>query len=258
MHSIYFFQHKINLKVYIGQAMDPKSRFSGHKRAEKMTEENPPIFLFDRAIHKYGIDAFDYYIIEEVETQNEANLQEKFWIAFFLSNRKEFGYNIDEGGKNSPKSESTRKKMSESAKGKKGTNLGRTFSQEWRAKISKANTGKKVHNRKFSDEKEKEICDRYVVDQDSMYKIAKDLGCRRGNIKNVLIRNDIELRETKSSIANRENGKKRRKLSEEKELEICEKYKEGGISMKDLERKYGCSDSTIKSILTRNDIKLGE
>ncbi len=48
------------------------------------------------------------------------------------------------GDKNPAKRPEVRKKLSEMIKGKKGTNLGRHFSEEWKRKIGEANKGNKT------------------------------------------------------------------------------------------------------------------
>ena len=118
---------------------------------------------FYRAIKKYGWDNFEHEIIFKELTKEEAEQKEIELIAYYQSNNKNYGYNIDNGGNcigsfseehkrkisnaltGKPKmrgeshhsygkhlSEATKRKISESKKGKPG----RTVSNELKKKLS--------------------------------------------------------------------------------------------------------------------------
>lgn len=92
MIGIYKIQNKINGKIYIGQSNDIKRRFSEHKY------RTPRFRLaIDWAIVKYGIDNFDFSVIEECK-EEELDEKESYWIKKF--NSKEEGYNFSDGGEN--------------------------------------------------------------------------------------------------------------------------------------------------------------
>jgi group I intron endonuclease len=99
--------NKINNKVYIGQTVQspPQKRWypSNYKHNE----------YFYNAIQKYGWDNFEHIIIEEVCSLEEANQREQYWINYYNSINREYGYNIRPGGNNSLLSEETKKKMSQ-------------------------------------------------------------------------------------------------------------------------------------------------
>lgn len=82
-----------NNKNYIGISNNIYRRMLEHNTDFR---NNLPI---EKAIQKYGkIVEFD--ILEEIQPENRALMREreKFWILAFNSNKKEFGYNISEGG----------------------------------------------------------------------------------------------------------------------------------------------------------------
>ena len=82
-----------NGKCYIGQTKQhPEDRWqNGHGY-----EHNVHFF---RAIQKYGWDSFDHTIIESnINSQDEANEREIFWINYFDSFAN--GYNLTKGGEN--------------------------------------------------------------------------------------------------------------------------------------------------------------
>lgn len=91
MIGIYKITRKENGKSYIGQSNDIERRFSEHKNKIDI-----PIEI---AIKKYGIDAFDFEIIEECSLE-QLDEREKYWIAYY-NTYKGFGYNCNEGGGNS-------------------------------------------------------------------------------------------------------------------------------------------------------------
>lgn len=93
MFCVYIFQHKQNHKIYVGKAKSFSYRLSKHKQSAK----NPKTY-FNKALAKYGLDAFNYFIIEEWENETDCLEAEMFWIAFFNSNYLELGYNLTEGG----------------------------------------------------------------------------------------------------------------------------------------------------------------
>ena len=150
-----FFVYQIlntsNGKVYIGQTIDPKRRWHHHKYYNKKTNQH-----FTYAFKKYGVESFQFYIIQELYSKQEMDDAEIYWIKYYNSKNDNFGYNITEGGskalgfkhseetklklslinKGKTASEETRKKLSEAGKG-------RISSKETREKLSKSNTGKK-------------------------------------------------------------------------------------------------------------------
>ena len=74
MIGIYKITKKSNGKSYIGQSNDIERRINEHKYKIDLA--------IDQAINKYGIDAFEYEIIEECEL-SQLDEREKYWIAFY-------------------------------------------------------------------------------------------------------------------------------------------------------------------------------
>ena len=94
--GIYKITNKINGHYYIGQSIDIKARFRGHKySSEKINDKdhNTPIHL---AIHKYGIENFELTILEEC-SKEELDEREVYWIKT-LQSTKNGNYNILKGG----------------------------------------------------------------------------------------------------------------------------------------------------------------
>jgi len=147
MGVIYKITNKFNFMVYIGKT----ARTLEIRMKEHLSETKTYI---DRAIHKYGIDAFEVSVIEECATLEELNEREIFWIAFYNC-KKPNGYNLTDGGEGiigykfsseliekrsksrqgKKLSEKARKTLSDSQKGK-------TFSDEIRARMSNVKKNK--------------------------------------------------------------------------------------------------------------------
>lgn len=95
---VYKITNKINNKCYIGITKDIVRRFSYHKRLrekENCKEYDKPLYA---AIRKYGIGNFEFSILEEGLSIEEANLREITLIKEYNSLTHNHGYNIREGG----------------------------------------------------------------------------------------------------------------------------------------------------------------
>ena len=90
MIGIYKITKKENGKSYIGQSNDIERRFQEHK-----SKTDIPIEL---AIQKYGINAFDFDVIEKCSL-DKLDEREIYWISYY-NTFKGFGYNCNSGGGN--------------------------------------------------------------------------------------------------------------------------------------------------------------
>lgn len=131
-YVIYRFKNKVNGKVYIGQTTKPlRKRVIQHMTNSRPTT-NVKKTYFHNALNKYGFENFDLDIIERCASQEELDEREIYWIAYYRSTDKKYGYNTDTGGRNG--------------------SLGRKLSKEHRAKLLAANLG---HHR--SEETKKQL-----------------------------------------------------------------------------------------------------
>lgn len=93
-YSIYMHINKINGKKYVGQT---KQVLKQHwKNGLGYIEEQP---YFYKAIKKYGWNNFEHILLEtNINTLEEANEREKYWITFYDAKNPEKGYNLTDGG----------------------------------------------------------------------------------------------------------------------------------------------------------------
>lgn len=94
MCGIYKITNNINGKVYIGQSICIERRWRNHKNYFGSGNEDYPLY---RAFSKYGIENFSFEVVEECET-DLLNEREIYWISFYRSNQRDYGYNQTAGG----------------------------------------------------------------------------------------------------------------------------------------------------------------
>ena len=91
--------NKINGKCYIGQTIKHyETRFKQHQL--NYTKPYFSQLLIYKAFNKYGIENFSFEPIEEVETKEELDEREKYWIKYYDSYYN--GYNATLGGRATP------------------------------------------------------------------------------------------------------------------------------------------------------------
>jgi group I intron endonuclease len=134
---VYLIQNRINGKCYVGKANDPEARWQSHKYA---AQENKRWYLY-RAIRKHGIENFEFSVLEEWPTEEQAFQAEHELIVYLRAIGADL-YNETNGGEGlrglkrtpqhcrrisetkkrifaSPEGDITRERMGASQRGKK-------------------------------------------------------------------------------------------------------------------------------------------
>lgn len=95
---IYEYVNNINGKKYIGQTNDINRRKKQHLQDSYSNYDDARYNqVIHQAIRKYGIQNFNFYILEELDSRDEANLLEQEWIKKEQSIAPN-GYNVSKGG----------------------------------------------------------------------------------------------------------------------------------------------------------------
>ena len=129
--KIYSIINIVNRKIYIGKTSKTiEQRWQSHVDNANCNQR----FYFYRAIRKYGPELFKVEEIAAVDSEEMANVIEKFYIHYTKSYNKNFGYNGTMGGEGVIPNDETRKKLRQAQLGKKR-------SLEARKKQSKTLTG---------------------------------------------------------------------------------------------------------------------
>lgn len=124
MGTIYKITNAANGKIYIGQTIGSiEDRFYRHIYDALVLKKNTKL---GRAVRKYGKDSF---LIEAIETVDNLDEREIFWISHFKTIKK--GYSIKIGGNGGPHADSTKKKISKA-------NTKRVWTEEMRENMSRA------------------------------------------------------------------------------------------------------------------------
>ena len=84
---VYLWTNLVNEKKYVGSTKNFYNRIQLYKQGRF----NP---YMKQAINKYGLDNFDITIIEKVLDEQMLTTREQFWIEYYQSYKKEYGYNI--------------------------------------------------------------------------------------------------------------------------------------------------------------------
>lgn len=164
MKGIYAIKNKLTNFMYVGSSINVNRRFITHKSLLKHNKHTS-IYL-QRGYNKYGIDNFEFYILEEVLENDLLEIREQYWIDISKNL-----YNLCKiaGNKSGFKhSKETKLKISNSNKGRKVSedtkkllsiiNKGKIVSLETRQKLSKSLKGvPKIQTKEFIEKATKRL-----------------------------------------------------------------------------------------------------
>lgn len=94
VYGIYKITNTLNGKVYIGQSVNVQERFYEHKRKLCLNQHFNK--YLQNAYNKHG-EYFEYELIEECAV-SDLDKREMYWIGYYHSDDKRYGYNIMSGG----------------------------------------------------------------------------------------------------------------------------------------------------------------
>jgi len=125
--GIYKINNLVTGGAYIGQSSDIQRRMAKHWYTLKNgTHANEHL---QHSFNDHGQENFQYEIVEVLNDISEFDEREMYWIDFYKSNARDYGYNIEHGGQhNRIVVEETRLKM-------RNARLGKRISPEIVAKL---------------------------------------------------------------------------------------------------------------------------
>lgn len=143
-------------RVYIGQSINVKKRFSVYKNLRCQSQTK----LY-RSLIKYGVDKHVFELIYESSDFDEKNRMEIYFIALYNCTHKDYGLNCKIGGQREPITDEGKEKMRLAKVGKyfgsDNPNFGRKLSEDAKRRISEANKGRRIFGRKHSQETKDKI-----------------------------------------------------------------------------------------------------
>lgn len=93
--GIYGIRNKENNMIYVGLSINIHNRWIEHRyRLKTQIHSNTKL---QNAWNKYGEDAFEFFVIERC-SEEEIYEREKYWIKYYNSCDRKFGYNLSTGG----------------------------------------------------------------------------------------------------------------------------------------------------------------
>lgn len=213
--NIYSGVYKItfpNNKIYIGISNNIYRRMLEHNTDFR---NNLPI---ERAIQKYGkITEFD--ILEFIEPENRKLMRERqiYWIKKYNSNKKEFGYNISEGGD--------------------GANIG---SKNHEAKLTEQQFQSVYKDLLNSELTVQEIANKYQMNITSISRLNNGIHYFHSEIK-------YPIRKNKLGVTGIKNGNSKFTQQDLDNIYYLLQFKQN-ISMKQIAEQYNVYASTIQNI----------
>ena len=161
--GIYAIRNKIDHKIYIGKSKNIEHRFWCHRNNLSKTDRNRKQtnrYLWN-AVQKYGLDNFEFFILESINVVDEEFLSDRelYYIDLFRSTESEFGYNLRrDSSTNMIVHDDTRKLISELNRGSSNPNYGKRWTPEMRQRMSEQKKEWSSLN-PCTDERRKEISD---------------------------------------------------------------------------------------------------
>lgn len=230
-------------KYYIGQTTKPLSV----RRDQHISQavKNPNTY-FHRALRKYE---FIFNLIEEIESENlfdDLNEREKYWIDFYKTMNKQFGYNLQKGGRKSiyctnklkQHSQQTKDKISASLSGEKNVMFGISIYTKWIEKygIEEANRRKESHSNSLKISNAGEKNGMYGKKQsENMKKVLSEKSKKR--IRKKHSENTKKLMSEKAKNRIRKNSAEYREI----DYELLKKLVSEDLSITEISRRLNVS-----------------
>lgn len=253
---VYTIHNIKNNKMYVGLSRNVERRWLKHIRVASGKKTDCK-YLVHKAISKYGINNFVFSIIQSFAMLKDCKNAEIYWIKYFKSKSRDFGYNLTGGGEGLfgfKHSEASKEKMRSKAIGRKLSqetieilrifNTGKIMSPESKKAIGDFHRGvplSKEHREKISTARKG-----MIFTQEHCDNISKaQIGVRCGEKNPFFGKTHAKESLLKFSGENCKTSK----LTSEQVIKIREKYSSGDYSQQKLADEYSVSRENIGNIV---------
>jgi group I intron endonuclease len=188
VHYIYIIENLINNNLYIGLTKDPEVRWRQHQKSSTINKSTT-IVLY-KAFKKYGIENFDFYVINTCNSLEHAQEMEKYWIQNLKKGKNL--YNMTKGGETfCSMTDKERKNRSKKMSGSGNHMFGKKFFG-----VDNPNYGKKMKShvkeallkkrRKWTDEQILDIRYLYYFENKSLNQIKEKYPMNIGSVSQIV------------------------------------------------------------------------
>ena len=180
--------------IYLNTDLKTGKQYTGQHHYNKEGELDPNYHgsgvLWMRVLKKRPKELIKEEYIKTCYSQEELDESEKYYTKLFKTLYPN-GYNLEEGGCGGVPCEETRRKMSESMKGRESTFKGKHHSEEAKCKMSKTKKGKNPPNKGKINTKTSIPILQYSLDGDligefpSISEVSRQLNIPIGNMSHI-------------------------------------------------------------------------
>ena len=231
--GIYMIQNKVNNKMYIGQAVDIEDRWGEHRRG--LRGGYHPNKHLQNSWKRDGEENFEFSILLEC-AESQLNTFEEYYILELMTYNDRVGYNKTYGGGSGRPTEETKRKLSESIKGKycgeKSYWYGKHRSEEVKRKISESLKGKQLSEeakRKISEfQKGKQLSEetkRKMSESSKGKQLSEETKRKMSESKKGRPHSEETKRKMSESLKGEKNPNYGKQLSEEHKRKLSEAKK---------------------------------
>lgn len=170
-------------RTYVGQTTrDPYDYF----KVSYVKEEGRGRSKLARAIQKYGIESFQFDVIDYAKTKDELDKKECYWINAYCCLEKDKGFNLRDGGSHGKLSADVKYRIGQSVskvcKGEDNSFFGKKHSEKTRELMKNAQTGEKNHffGKKHSVESKLKRCKPSISLDGSLFFLSQSEANKKG------------------------------------------------------------------------------
>lgn len=236
MIGIYMYKNKLNNHCYIGQSINIQTRKWDHQSDYKNEKSSSYNCQFYQALRKYGIENFEFFILEEC-LKEDLDKKEIFYINKFDSFKN--GYNATLGGGNLSVNLNNEEHIEKSKKILENINKNQKNEKHPRAKLSNEEVRQiriKYLNGYCLNELWQDYKDKY--NKNTFARIVRGQSYKT-----------VEPVPTKEQIKNLKYGTRKFTVEQIKEIRLSKK------TISELAKEFNVSYSCIENIIKRNSYK---